>query len=1182
VFFDRESLEKFRMGFLLTLRNLLQCWAGELPTWSVRPSTIGATCMRNDTLDARRAYWKKTLTELPVLQLPTSPAYPRMASFSEPTEAIELAPQLTNALKTLSGHKDSEVFITLLTAFKVLLARCFSQDDIVVVTPIPSRYVGQTDSGTELFAEMLLLRTQLGGDPTFCEAKRRVRETTRAAYEHAPIPFDALVEVLGPHWQNSLGSSFFQAMFDLLGDGREYDKVDDLTLPSNWVESSKVKCDLVMLWTERPTGLRGTLGYNAELFDSDSIQRMARCFRTLLDAIVNNPDARISALPLLDAADRHKILVEWNDTQRDYPSTVCLHELVEAQVERTPHAIAAVFEDESLTYFELNRRANWLARRLRKGGVVPDSLVGIIAQGSLDIVIGCLATLKAGGAFLPIDPDDPPERLAFVLGEAKPRAVLVQRRFVGRIPEHAAQVLLFDQDADALGDENLPNQTRAKDLAYVIYTSGSTGQPKGVMNTHRGICNRLFWIHDNFRFQAEDCILQNAHFAFDVSIGEMFLPLTVGARFVMTNPALYGDGRYLAGIIRKHGVTTLEVVPTLLVAILEEKEIEKCFSIKRVLSGGETLSVGLQERFFERLPHAELHNTYGPTEAAIDVTFWKCERGAKERSVPIGRPGANTQIYVLDRTMAPVPPEIAGELHIGGAQLARGYLARPELTAEKFVPNPFGDGRLYKSDDLARFRPDGAIEFLGRLDLQVKLRGLRIEPGEIEAVLNRHPAVRNSVVIVQNGAAESNRRLVAYVAAEGLSTSDLRQHLQKSLPPYMIPAAFGFLDKLPLTRNGKLDRQALPAPEFKRSEGDFVAPRDSLEAQLVALWEKVLGVSPIGVTDDFFALGGDSLLAVRIFAELGKMLDKKLPVPMLVQAPTIEKLAAAFRQQRWEPTWSPLVVLQARGSRSPFFGVHGHGSVMFYSPLAQLLGQDQPFYGLQAHGQDGRTLKYSSVEEIAQSYIEAMRTVQAHGPYYLGGYSLGGVIAFEMAQQLLSAQEEVAFLALFDAYNPARLPRRYTLARRLKLRLHATLGLSRVDKLRYFLELACAKVIAKMSKWRGDIHRFLFRINPSNRTIVRAELRALHVLSAYMQASDVYQPRTYMGQLTLFRAQDPDDGCEHAPDRGWGEFAQGGLEIHDVPGPHESIFKEPYIEALAQRLQTCLKHAASRHTRAKL
>ncbi|MBV9276531.1 MAG: amino acid adenylation domain-containing protein [Verrucomicrobia bacterium] len=1122
-------------------------------------------------LDARRVYWKRTLTELPVLQLPTTRVYPRIASFSEATEAIELPLDLSNALKTLSGHKGSGDFITLLTAFKVLLARYTSQDDIVVASPIPSRCAGQTDSGAELLSKTLLLRTQLDGDPTFGEAMQKVRETTRAAYQHAPIPFDALVEALGPHWKDS-PSLFFQVMFDLLGDSRENDKVNDLIVRSSRGEYGKVKCDLVMSWTDSAEGLRGALSYNANRFDSDSIRWMARCFRTLLHGVVNDPDARLSVLPLLDSADRHKILVEWNETQRGYSSTVCLHELVEAQVERTPHAIAAVFEDESLTYFELNRRANWLAWRLRKQGVVPDNLVGIIANHSFEMVIGCLATLKAGGAFLPLDPDDPPERLAFVLGEAKPCAVLAERHFAGQIPEHAGQVLLFDQDADAVRNENLTNQARAKNLAYVIYTSGSTGQPKGVMNTHRGICNRLFWIRDNFCFKADDCMLQNAHFAFDVSVGEMFLPLTVGARFVMTKPAFYGDGRYLADVICKHSVTTLEVVPSLLATILEEEEIKKCVSIRRVLSGGEALSIDLQDRFFERLPHANLHNTYGPTEAAIDVTFWKCERDAKERSVPIGHPGANTQIYVLDRCLAPVPPGMPGELHIGGVQLARGYLARPDLTAERFVPNPFGKGRLYKSGDLARFRADGAIEFLGRLDFQAKLRGLRIEPGEIEAVLNRHPAVRNSVVIVRNGAAESHKRLVAYIAAEGVSTSDLRQHLQKSLPRYMIPSAFVFLEELPLTRNGKLDREALPAPLFKREERDFVAPHDSLEAELVSLWEKTLGASPIGVTDDFFALGGDSFLAVRVFVEIEKMLGRKMPVSMLVQTPTIDKLAEALRRQRWEPTWSPLVVIQAGGSRPPFFGVHhGYGTVMFYRQLAQRLGQGQPFYGLQAHGLDGRAINYRSVEEIAQSYIRAMRTVQVNGPYFLGGYSLGGVIAFEIAQQLRRADEEVALLVLFDATNPARPPRRYTLAERLKLRLRATHGLSCVEKLKYFSDRACAYMVAKMSQWQGDIHRIIARINRSNLTIVPAELRGLYVLSGYMQAADAYQPRTYAGKLILFRARDPDDGYEHARDRGWGEFAQGGLEIHDVPGHHGSIFEEPHVETLAQKLQTYLK-----------
>ncbi len=611
---------------------------------------------------------------------------------------------------------------------------------------------------------------------------------------------------------------------------------------------------------------------------------------------------------LASAADHRRLQAGWNETGIGYPADACLHRLFEAQVERTPEAIALVFEGREQSYAELNRRANQLARTLRRIGVGPEVLVGVCMERSLELVVAVTAILKAGGAWVPLDPDYPPQRLAFLLADTVVPVVLTQQHLAERLPESDVHLLCLDRDwervAESEGDD-LEDGAAAGNLAYVIYTSGSTGRPKGVMNEHRGICNRLFWMQDAYRIGADDVVLQKTPLGFDVSVWELFWPLMVGARLVLARPGGHRDPAYLRGAIAEHRVTTLHFVPSMLRVFLEEPGLEACTSLRRVICSGEALPLDLTERFFARLP-AELHNLYGPTEAAIDVTHWTCRPGGLNGIVPIGRPVANTAIYVLDEALRPLPPGVPGELHIGGVQVARGYLNRPELSAEKFIADPFGEdptARLYKTGDLARFLPDGNLEYLGRLDFQVKLRGIRIEPGEIETALRAHPAIREAVVTAR----EDTPGLVAYLVPQrggaAPAPGELRSFLLRSLPEAMVPAAFVILAELPLSASGKLDRRALPAPRpSPELPTGYRAPTTALEEFLARAWQEALGIERIGVEDDYFELGGDSIQGAVIVNRIQQELDAFVYVVALFEAPTISRLASYLAIQHPEAT----------------------------------------------------------------------------------------------------------------------------------------------------------------------------------------------------------------------------------------------------------------------------------------
>ena len=881
--------------------------------------------------DAQLRYWQQQLRPpLPLLQLPLDHPRPLFSSLRGSRLPICLDAALSSQLRSLGQRCGATLFMILLSAFFLLLQRYSQQDDLIIGTPIAGRNRPELEDLLGCCVNTLALRVNLAGNPTVLELIERVRQVTLSAYDHQDLPFEKLVEVLQP--ERSLNRNpLFSVLFVLQNTPISQVSFRDLLMSPVELTNQAAKFDLSLNLSETEQEVRGFLEYASDLFEHATIQRLSQHFLQLLRAMVANPARPIAEISLLTGEEQEQILVCWNDTTVEY-DPICLHTLIEAQVERTPHDVAVVFEQTKLTYTELNQRANQLAHYLRGLGVGPEMLVGVCLERSIELVVSLLAILKAGGAYVPLDTNNPPERLAFLLKDAGITVLLSSQGLQAKLPHvEGIRVIFLENARDELArksTENLHIPLSPAHPAYMIYTSGSTGQPKGVLNTHEAVANRLLWAQATYTLTGADRVLQKTPFSFDVSVWEFFWPLLAGARLVLARPEGQRDSHYLARLIAEQQITLLHFIPSMLSLFLEEPGSERCTSLRGVICSGEALTSDLQQRFFARLP-ANLYNLYGPTEAAIDVTHWTCKREESSQVVPIGYPIANTQMYVLDSNFRPVPPGVIGELYIGGIGLARGYHCRPELTAERFLPHPFSrqpGARLYKTGDLARYLPDGAIEFIGRNDFQVKIRGNRVEPGEIEAVIRAHPAIQACAVSAHPDAS-GNLRLVAYIVARAgqtLQSNEAYHYLQERLPDYMIPSVFVLLNALPLTSSGKLDRKALPAPDVSSeiavteytvsgapqdgrghrvqvlgsNATEYVAPRTPLEEQLTAIWAEVLSLPRVGIQDNFFAIGGHSLLITQVLARVADRLQVTLPVRTLFKNPTVAGLAEAIEKAR--------------------------------------------------------------------------------------------------------------------------------------------------------------------------------------------------------------------------------------------------------------------------------------------
>jgi amino acid adenylation domain-containing protein len=1134
--------------------------------------------LQGEELERQLGYWRKQLTGAPaVLELPMDHARPPVQTHNGATQRFELGEEVSDQVRELSRAFGMTTFMVLLAAWQVLLKGLSGTTDISVGTAV----AGRTDAAVEpligFFVNTLVLRTDLSGDPTFAELLERVREVCVGAYGHQEVPFEKLVEELAP--ERSLAHApLFQVMLVMQQQQQQQGAMQQLTgLEVSGIggEVVSAKYDLTLHVLEARGGLSGELEYNTDIFAQERGRRMVEQWQGVLAAAVAQPQRRISELPLLSEAERQQ-LVEWNQTAAEYPSET-LPQLFEAQVERTPDAIALIFENERINYGELNRRANQLAHYLKRRGVGAEILVGVLMERSVEMVVTLLGILKAGGAYVPLDAAYPDERLRLMVQDAEIEILLTQQKLRARAVTFGSGPLCMEDLSPQLSNESAQNPSPSPDLdtlAYVIYTSGSTGVPKGVSITHRSIANHMLWMQGAFPLSSDDRVIQRTPFSFDASVWEFYAPLLNGATLVMHQPEIHLDPTALIATINHHQVTTLQLVPSLLRMVMEVAELKSCLSLRRVFCGGEALTADVVKQFRERLA-VPLYNFYGPTEATIDATV--SQATDEDGHVPIGRPIANTEAYVLDEQLHHVPIGVVGQLYIAGTGLARGYLHQPQLTAEKFIPHPFsvhGGERLYVTGDRARHRADGQLEFLGRQDQQVKVRGVRIELGEIEARLLEHPDVLETAVVYQNQDG-TKPRLAAYVvsADPGLTAAEMRFYLKENLPEFMMPSIFVLLERLPLTANGKADRRALQVRKLDAPalEDSFLPPRDVLEFQLAQVWEDVLGVKPIGVRDNFFELGGHSFLAVRLMARIKEATGKTLPLALLMQEGTIESLASELRQTETPVAASPLVAIRREGSAPAFFCVHpAGGNVLCYQALAQHLGPDRPFYAFQARGFENGEEPFTSIESAASHYVEAMRAIQPEGPYLIGGWSIGGLIAFEMARLLQAQQQQVALLALFDSHLDREQSEEADDATLLiNSALH--MGLRREDLQPLVESLRTLDKDTQLDYALDHLKRHNLLPPGSEASQIRALIR---VFKANVQAARTYLPLASRGRITLFKARESLGQSNGNSAADWAPLALDGVEVREIPGDHFSMMREPHVKVLAKHLNEILQQAS--------
>src|SRR6266511_2065148 len=946
-------------------------------------------------LEAEVGYWKEKLKDAATLDLPTDHARPPAPSYRGGKEKVELGKELSEGLRNLSRREGATMFMTLMAAFKTLLMRYSGEEDISVGTAIANRTRREVEGLIGFFVNTLVMRTDLRGNPSFRELIKREREVALGAYAHQEAPFEKLVEEINPGRDLSR-SPLFQVMMTLQNTGRAELEMKGLKVTGMGEETGAAKFELTLILSEVEGGISGSLEYSLDLYEGETIRRMARHYEQVLGEVAREAGRRIREIELLSEAERRQIVEEWNETGREYEEKGFAHEMIGEQARRRGEAIAVRSEQGEVSYGELERRANRLGNYLRKMGVGREEVVGICADRTAEMVIAMLGVMKAGAAYVPIDGSYPDERVRYMLEDAGVRVMLTQGEAGGRVEEKwvKGEVINLERRWEEIGeesDESPGMETGEDNLAYVIYTSGSTGKPKGVSISRRGLANSTCARLHFYREPVSSFLLVSP-FGFDSSVAGIYWTLCQGVTLVLPPEGLEREPVQLLRLMEENNTSHLLCLPTLYSWLLTESRPGQMNSLKCVIVAGEACPSEVVERRRAALACAELFNEYGPTEGTVwSSVYGDCVKHPRVPT-PIGKPIANTQMYILDEEQEPAPVGVRGEIYIAGMGLARGYLGRPELTAERFLPNKVGGeegGRVYRTGDLGRYLSDGNIEFIGRADEQVKVRGYRIELGEIQAALQEHRSVRQSVVVANNDE-RGDKRVVGYVVGDGAVTGvELKNDLRQRLPGYMVPEAIILLDEMPLTANGKVDRKKLPAVSDTRPKREsLLAPRDVLELQLAQIWETVLGVQPIDVRDDFFDLGGHSLLAVSLMAKIRSVVGRDLPLSVLFQGGTVERLATILRREANAMPISCLVGLQTSGDRPPMFFAHpAGGNVLCYLNLARCLGADQPFYGLQTPGLYGERDLFERIEDMASHYIDALRTIQPNGPYLLGGCS---------------------------------------------------------------------------------------------------------------------------------------------------------------------------------------------------
>jgi amino acid adenylation domain-containing protein len=1146
--------------------------------------------IEGEVLREQGDYWKKALASAPaLLEVPTDRPRPEQQNYAGDFLILEFDEQLAAGLKELSRRRGTTLYMTLLAGWAVLMARLSGQQDVVIGTPVANRGRAEIENLIGFFVNTQALRVNVAGSPRVSELLERVREQAVAAQQHQDIPFEQVVELVRPH-RSLAHTPLFQVMFAWQNAPMgEHELASLQASPLEWAPYRVAKFDLMLSLQEVGDKIVGGIEYSTALFDKGTVERYLEYFRRLLKEMATDDAQAVDRLPILGEREQRQVLYDWNNTEAELGSDKCVHELFEEQVRKTPEAVAVVYQGTAVTYRELNRRANRLAHYLRRMGVKPDVHVAIGVERSVEMVVALLAVLKAGGAYVPLDPASPSERLQWILKDSVPAALLTQGRIEEQIPRirETVPVVNFAEDGSAWSDQPEKDLDSAsvgltpKHLAYMIYTSGSTGKPKGVEMQHRALVNLLRWQISQSGSSTAQRTLQFAAVGFDVSFQEIFSTLCCGGDLVLIDDETRLNPRELVRFIQANQIQRLFVPYVALQMIADELtnlETEKSQPIdsplSQIITAGEQLRLNHKlVRLFERVAGCELQNQYGPTETHVvssyslakDTSCWK-------NLPPIGRPIANTQIYILDSYLEPVPVGVVGELYLGGMQVARGYLNRPDLTAERFLADPFGEeegARIYRTGDLGRWQPDGTIEFLGRNDFQVKVRGFRIELGEIESVLEKLPHVRQAAVVAREDHA-GEKRLVAYFVPEDtdtVKTTQIREELKQVLPEYMVPSLLVPLNAMPLSPNGKIDRRALPAPDqqSKAPGSEYSAPQGAVEIEIARIWEQILRVGRVGAQDDFFELGGHSLLAIRVMSRITQSFAVQLPVAVLFQASTLREFAQAVEAAQKRPAASlPLALLRKGGPRPPLYLI-GADPDFAYRALLNNLPEERTFYGLQTAFLADGVEPDNSIEQIAQRYVAAMLQADSKGPYYLAGHSLAGLIAFEMAQQLTRQNKEVAFLGILDmALDMPKLPPDADEASVLAYLFGEQFGttaehfrrLSTDDQIEHIVGAA-----RKLGRLPSDIRR-------------EDILRYIKLWKANQNALSSYEPKPYGGRIALFRAVEklPFRYYSADPTMGWSRIS-ASLQVIDVPGNHYTLLNEPSAREVARSLSGCIDEA---------
>ncbi|MCU4776825.1 amino acid adenylation domain-containing protein [Bacillus cereus] len=1132
-------------------------------------------------------YWKKQLSgNLPVLDLPRDFSRPNKATYNGDEEYITIPKGLVEKLRTLSQQGGGTLYMLLLAVYNILLYKYSKQEDIIVGTPIANRNHLEIEPLIGFFVNTLALRTRVRKDMCFRELLQEVKQTCLGAYSNQDIPFENIVAEIVPERQSN-SSVLFQTVFALEKQTQNIIEMSGVKIRPEKLNINVAKFDLTLSMIEEEDKVSGTFNYNTSLFRKSTIQRISKHYLSILEQVIENPNIKLNQLSLINKEELNQIIKRKHNVINNLQIDTTLPELFEEQVKKVPNNIAVQYGDASLTYDELNKKSNQLAHYLKGQGVGPEVMVGISMERSLDLIIGIFGVLKAGGAYVPIDPNAPSARIHYMLEDSMVPIVLSHQGLSNRIHKDKVKVICLDTDwneIEKMRTSDLIGEVQVHNLAYVIYTSGSTGKPKGVMVPHRGLTNYLNWCTQNYyKGNGGQGSLVLSSISFDLTITGMLSPLCIGETVVLFPEGL--DLEELGSWVQKRKYSVIKLTPAHLELLSHQvSEEDAAFCTDTFVVGGEPLLAKHVDFWVKHAPNTVIINEYGPTEAVVGCTNYIVKPGENySKSIPIGKPIFNTEMYVLDTSLQPVPIGVHGELYIGGVGLAKGYYKRPELTAERFINSPFDSNeeqKLYKTGDIVRYLPNGNLEYIDRIDQQVKLRGFRIELGEIETILNQYSKIREGIVLVREDI-PGDKRLVGYIIGDDLTADEvekLSNYMSEQLPDYMVPSAFVLLEKTPLTINGKVDKEALPAPDMsliKRTE--YIEPKTEIEKKLVEIWEELLGYSGISVYDNFFGIGGHSLLAVQLMSKIKKTFNVKIPLTVIFQSGTIAALAKQIDRNKIYKVNNSIVPLQPKGNKRPIFFVHPIGGhIISYFELAKYLGVKRPFYAFQSLGLESEETILTNIKEMANFYIKEMQNVQEEGPYIIGGWSFGGVVAFEMARQLVEKGIKVEAIILLDTWAPDiyndssewddlavfmnDLMKQYNLEVSEELILGYKNLSMQDERIRYVISY-----LKNHSKFKQDIQ-------------VEDLEKMIQVFQTNLNAYRSYEPEKLDQDILLFTANHPHKENNHAEDDTlfWGKYVQKELKVIELNATHYSMMQSAHAEDIAYHIDIFLEEISKK------